>query len=441
MNSTEIFEYIFDTFDRIGEEYVILHSYQKLPIQFDSDIDLAIKHKSIMESVRLLDRILVGTDWKLIQYWRHENYAADCVISNGEEFLQVDFCIHYERNGRVLMNVDELLSNRILYKDFYVPCSQTEFIYILLKKLLKRKFTEGSKSQLTELWCKMTSKERNSTVVSLERFLDEETIKEITAKIYRSEYDQINIHAVWNEIIKKTSDPLANINYKFFDIKRKISRMMHPTGLFVVLIGVDGSGKTTICNRMEERYVTSFRKIEHYHSRVRVLKDLSQVSGKGEVTDTSNPHGKKKKVGVLISLCKFGYYFCDFLIGNIRITKAKIKSTLVVVERYYYDYTIDKVRYNLNLSNQFLHFFGHMVKKPDIIIVLTGETQALLDRKHEISFEEIEDQKKKLSRVFHNNPEALFVDTTTNTVEQCVNTILVACNEVLRTHMLETLGD
>ena len=87
------------------------------------------------------------------------------------------------------------------------------------------------------------------------------------------------------------------------------------------------------------RYVTAFRKIDHYHSRVRVLKDISQLKKDATPIDASNPHGKKQKAGKFTSVAKFGYYFLDFLIGNVKIAIAKIKSTLVLVERYYYSWS------------------------------------------------------------------------------------------------------
>lgn len=195
-------------------------------------------------------------------------------------------------------------------------------------------------------------------------------------------------------------------------MKRRFERIVHPTGLFIVLLGVDGAGKTTIAENLKARYVTAFRKIDHYHSRVRVLKDISQLKKDATPIDASNPHGKKQKAGKFTSVAKFGYYFLDFLIGNVKIAIAKIKSTLVLVERYYYDYSIDKVRYNLNLSDKFLLFFEHFVLKPDVIFILTGDSKKLLDRKHEITIDEIDEQKRKLNERFINNPKAVFIDTT-----------------------------
>ena len=107
----------------------------------------------------------------------------------------------------------------------------------------------------------------------------------------------------------KTFNIKDNLHYRFFDIKRKIERIIHPTGLFIVLLGVDGAGKTTIAEKLKRRYVTAFRRINHYHSRVRALKDISQIKLGSTPIDASDPHGKKRKSGKVISLAKFSYYF------------------------------------------------------------------------------------------------------------------------------------
>lgn len=432
MNCTEIFNYIFESFNSKNIDYAIIHSYQYLPERFDSDIDTAINVPNIKDAIKLLDDTLDGTGWRVIQFWRHENYAADCVISNDEEFLQVDFCTHYERNGRVVLPVQELLNGKRMYKNFYVPKPQTEFTYVLVKKILKKVFSNGSKLRLTALWMVMSEKERRDTKNGLKRFIAEDQIDEILECIESSQYDLIDLERAHQVLKKKTSNIADNVHYKVFDLKRRFERIVHPTGLFIVLLGVDGAGKTTIAENLKNRYITAFRKIDHYHSRVRVLKDISQLKKGAEPIDASDPHGKKQKAGKLTSVVKFGYYFLDFLIGNIKITVAKIKSTLVLVERYYYDYSIDKVRYNLNLSDGFLSCFEHFILKPDIIFILTGDSQRLLDRKHEITIDEIDEQKKKLNDRFTNNPKAVFIDTTEGKVDECVAKMLKECNAIMR---------
>ncbi len=432
MNSAEIFNYIMEKYEIENIPYVILHSYQKLPQQFDSDIDIAIDAKDIMSAVRQLDSFIMPMGWRIIQFWRHENYACDCVISNNIEFLQVDFCIHYERNGRVVLSVDELIANRKKYLNFYVPCAETEFTYILLKKILKKKFSDGSKEQLYYLIEEMGQESEKKITTSLKRFLPEDKIERILRNIKQKQFDDISLVELHNALLKKTSKFSSNLHYRFFDVKRKIERIIHPTGIFVVLMGVDGAGKTTISNELKERSKVSFRRINHYHSRVRVLKDLSQVRSGETVVDASDPHGKKKKSCKIVSFLKFNYYFLDYLIGNFLITKAKIQSSLVLIERYYYDYSIDKIRYNLNLSDGFINFFGHFVKKPDVIYILTGDSEVLCERKREITIEEIDKQKRLLENHFKNNKKAIFIDTTKNSIEECVNIILERNNDIMR---------
>lgn len=46
-----------------------------------------------------------------------------------------------------------------------------------------------------------------------------------------------------------------------FDIKRKFERIIHPTGLFVVLLGVDGAGKTTIAESLKENILQHLGKL------------------------------------------------------------------------------------------------------------------------------------------------------------------------------------
>lgn len=335
-------------------------------------------------------------------------------------------------NGRVVIPVQELLDGKRMYKNFYIPKPQTEFTYVLVKKILKKVFSDGSKQRLTALWKAMNEKERQETKAGLKRFIAEDQINEILECVDSLQYDLIDLERAHQLLKKKTSNVADNLHYKVFDLKRRFERIVHPTGLFIVLLGVDGAGKTTIAENLKARYVTAFRKIDHYHSRVRVLKDISQLKKDATPIDASNPHGKKQKAGKFTSVAKFGYYFLDFLIGNVKIAIAKIKSTLVLVERYYYDYSIDKVRYNLNLSDKFLLFFEHFVLKPDVIFILTGDSKKLLDRKHEITIDEIDEQKRKLNERFINNPKAVFIDTTEGTVDECVNKMLKECNAIMR---------
>ena len=306
-----------------------------------------------------------------------------------------------------------------------------EFAYILLKKILKKEFKSGSKERLFNLIQNMSMEQRKETIMLLSKYFgmqDAETIFQLCAE---NKVDSINIEQAFQTILKKTFHVIKNVEYQIFDLFRKVSRMINPTGLFVVVLGVDGSGKSTISGLFAQKYQNAFRKISHYHSRVRVLNDLNRIKKK-EHKDVSKPHEHKKEANKIVSAIKLCYYMTDYLIGNLIFTKAKMKSSLVIVERYFYDYYIDMKRYNLNLSSRFISFFEMFVKKPDVIFVFTGEPEALYERKRELSVEEIRQQNEKLRKRFDNCNTAFFIDTTKNDVNGCVEAMIRSCNDILR---------
>ena len=90
------------------------------------------------------------------------------------------------------------------------------------------------------------------------------------------------------------------------------------------------------------------------------------------------------------------------------------------------------MRYNLNLSNRFLRFFLRFILKPDVIFILTGDSNELLKRKNEISLKEIDEQKKRMEELFAKHPKAIFIDTTKNTVEENVAEMVEKCNSIMR---------
>jgi thymidylate kinase len=88
------------------------------------------------------------------------------------------------------------------------------------------------------------------------------------------------------------------------------------------------------------------------------------------------------------------------------------KGHLVIFDRYYYDYYMDKVRYRLSISDSVLNFFSWFIPKPDVTFLLVGNAQVLYERKKEISVEEIQEQMDKLmnNQKRFNNPKVIDVN-------------------------------
>jgi hypothetical protein len=76
----------------------------------------------------------------------------------------------------------------------------------------------------------------------------------------------------------------------------------------------------------------------------------------------------------------------------------KIRTHLVVFERYYYDFLVDTRRFRLAIPSWLPVFFLPFVPKGDILFVLSGPAEVLYERKQEIPLEEIRRQLDAIDR-------------------------------------------
>lgn len=162
----------------------------------------------------------------------------------------------------------------------------------------------------------------------------------------------------------------------------------------VVLLGLDGSGKTTI--RMSlEKVALPYRSVRCYYFRPEMLPCPGVLLRLREDVRTGvnpDPHGHKKE-NPLKSLLRFLYYLMDFIVGYwIEIRPFLQKGHLIIFDRYYYDYFVDLFRYNMSLPSWFPKIFLPLVPAPDLTICLHASPENLYKRKQEIPLSEISRQ-------------------------------------------------
>lgn len=170
--------------------------------------------------------------------------------------------------------------------------------------------------------------------------------------------------------------------------------VMAKKGLMVVFEGTDGSGKTTIIDNLPRFLGEHFssEEIVYYHWRPGFIKSPNKDSNENTGKICTDPHGKKP-YSKIVSLGKFLYFNMDYIFGYWFEVRKHLKAgKLVVFDRYYYDYYLDKKRYRLNISDVALNIFLPLIPKPTITFLLIGDAVKLYERKKEITVEEIQAQ-------------------------------------------------
>ncbi len=434
-----LFEQMIRTFEKAGMPYCILAGYDDYPQHIPSDIDFMIPTEWNARLPAIVAEIAKTTGARLIQHLQHEINASYFVLArlDGDHitYLHPDSSSDYRRSGRVWLRADSVLQNRRRHaRGFWIPSAADAFSYYLIKKLDKDSLSAAQVSELTERYREDTDacRERLYTLLPqveacfFEKLLNgtqsfDPTISTCLS-FFRHAMHSKN-HAAsrgerWSDRIK--------------EMQRLWLRLRQPTGLRIVFLGPDGSGKSTVITALTTQLEQAFRRVEYRHLRPGKLPRHRVTS---PITD---PHAKPLR-GKLGSLAKLLYFWSQYQLGNLLwLYPRYIRSTLVIFDRYYHDLLADPVRYRYSASLALARRMGRWLPQPDLVFILDAPAELLQLRKQEVPFAESARQRAAYRELSAEFRRASIIDTS-QPPERIVNDILTQILDFLETRTADRL--
>lgn len=184
---------------------------------------------------------------------------------------------------------------------------------------------------------------------------------------------------------------------------QKWRRLLLPRAITVVILGPDGSGKSTVARECMLALQSTFPKVEYIHWRPGILKRRAES---GPVT---NPHGQRPR-SAIISVAKLLFLLLDFNLGG--ATRMFRGSGLVLFDRYYHDLLVDPKRYRYGGPMWLARWIGKLVPQPDLWVLLDAMPEVLHSRKQEVSIEETARQRGAYLQLVRNMMNAVVVDAS-----------------------------
>lgn len=397
-------------------DYVWLHGYNNEKL---GDVDLAVDAKSLIKIGSIVQKYAVQHGFRVLQVLQHEYCAQYFILgkltNNQIEYLIPDICSDYVRNGRILIKAEMLLESRVFGDDFYKSDPLVEAEYIFLKRALKEFWCESHLDDFRNIFLA----KKNELLHVLKTYLNNNLLKQFESVIEENNLDNLNNISTHlkKSILLKTllQDPSGYFYYKFNNLIRIIKRIIKPTGLVIVVIGTDGSGKSTVINKLNSTLAPAFRRVKNYHWKPNILWENNSKN-----IVVTEPHKYPPRIFIL-SLVKLFFYIWQYLFGYLlRIYPKKIKSTLVIFDRYYYDMVIDQKRFRMKLPKSFIEFFIPVIPKPDLVFFLKTEASVALKRKNELNIEELKRQNSAFEQIVKENPNGFYAINNDEAIEDSI---------------------
>ena len=386
-------------------EMCILHGYQTFPNMISSDVDVMASPLGL--------RIALTTNfagWKLVQCMRHQYSCYYLVYATTQavkpKFLVLDVALDYRRDGRIFYDHREVL-RRATYSQANLPIAPVdiEFGYYIVKKICKSSINEQQGNRLSELWHQDSSGCRSQ----LAKFFPDEIVTLVAKAAETGQWRELdnNVGRIRRAMLRKMliTRPWSTFSYYCLEVGRIAGRTLKPTGIVVSFLGPDGSGKSTLIERMDQWLGAAFRHTANYHLRPHWG---HRIARKAE----TNPHGKADRP-LFMSIAKLAYWVADGSLGYfLAIWPLKVGSTLVLFDRYFHDIFVDKRRYRYGGPTWIARIASHFIVKPDLFLILNAPAEIVQSRKPEVSPEESERQQSAYLDLARSLPNAHVLDAS-----------------------------
>jgi thymidylate kinase len=182
------------------------------------------------------------------------------------------------------------------------------------------------------------------------------------------------------------------------------------TGIFAVVLGPDGSGKSTVVDQLLRESESIYTGSWCFHWRPGLLPQPSRQAK--QRTSSPLPPPNEFAYGGAISLLRYCYFLLDFVAGYwLRIYPRRRQGQLVIGERWYFDVLINPQRYGFRLPAWLLRLGGRLIPRPDLTILLKADPTAIHARKPELTVEQITNQIAAMRSILPSDPHGAEVAT------------------------------
>lgn len=369
--------------------YAVLGDVRRLTRHPGGDIDMVVAQESLASFAGCFSRYLASCGIQVVQasYTYHNSVYLVLAGRDGSgrpHFAELDVTGDYHRYGRHLIDARELLVGRrtatidgVTPFPVFIPAPAAAFVYDLLKRIDRLSLDEERARYLTDTW----RQDPSGCEAQLRRFWPDAE----AALLCRG------ADGAWDEVRSELPKLRRRLRAAYrIDVRPylrvlrcKFRRFLQSTGLCIILLGPDGSGKTSVADRLQHDMAPAFSATTLKYRRPGLY-----TGRKRRAPSTGDPHDKPER-GPLWSLAKLATLLFDYSIGYAcKIGPLRARGDLVIFDRYFHDVLADPRRYPYNGPMWLARITARMLPSPDIAVIFDAPAQVIQARKQDVPLDE-----------------------------------------------------
>ncbi len=429
--ASEFLSRFFTRLNEAGIKYCVLKNYDQLPLHVGNDVDIWVKEGFQGRCREILLGVGRNGGWDMVVYSPRLKYKGEgdyfFVNEDLSEIVHIDLWSYLNRRGVRYLNDAVFADHLCLHENgFYIPSPGLEASILLLKDLIYQgRIFEKYRKRITLLLKKEPAVFSQSIKATFSEPVSQFIIDRSTAAGWR-ELEK-KYHRLRWDLFKKIlfERPLCYcLDSLFYLVDRSKKYLFPKTGIFLVLLGPDGSGKSTIAESIIKSEVIKklFLNKRYFHSRFDFLPPLRKYFSFFTKTKTGHaPRAQQiKTYGMLRAMVYPIYYGMSYFLGHPLLWKEKACAGLVIFDRYFYDFLIQ--RELMKCPKWFIRWIGKLIPRPNIVVSLQTKPEIVYKRKQELTMDEIKRQNEICGKFIAGFPGGFSVDASSS-VEKIVNQV------------------